>query len=141
VDLPVTLRPRPSPTLALALFSAHGAVAAGLAASGLSVSLLLPAMAALAVSLAVSLWRHVVRTPVVALTLKSDGTLDVCCRDGRSGCVQVDPRTTVFPWLVVLSARLGDRRLALALPPDALGRNAHRQLRLWLSWKASAAAA
>jgi hypothetical protein len=140
VELPVTLRPRPSPTLALALSVAHGAVAAGLIASAPSAGLLVVSMAALVVSLAFNLWRHILRPPVLTLTLKSDGTLDVRCRDGLGGSAQLDSRTTVFPWLVVLSATLGDRRLALALPRDALGRDAHRQLRIWLCWKASAAA-
>lgn len=44
-------------------------------------------------------------------------------------------QTTVLPGLIVLLLRLGGRTTALSLPTDAMGTEAHRQLRLWLRWQ------
>ncbi len=136
--LPVTLRLKPSPTLAAALVFAHGLVAVGAAAMVRPLALLFPSLLLLALSLAFTLRRHILRPPLLALTLKADGALEVEFSDGRRGVVQVRPQTTVFPWLVALLLRSEGHGLALALPPDALAGEGHRQLRLWLRWRASA---
>ncbi|MDD5250552.1 MAG: hypothetical protein PHY45_16365 [Rhodocyclaceae bacterium] len=141
MQLPVTLRLKPSPALAGALVLAHGVVAFGAVATALPGALMLPSLLLLALSLAITLRRHVLRPPLQALTLKADGELEVQCSDGRCGAAAIHPQTAVFSWLVTLQLRIDGRNVALALPPDALEAEGHRQLRLWLRWKASAATA
>lgn len=138
--LPVILEIRASPMLATALFLAHGLVALETASAGLPGMLAASVLSLILLSLGFSIWRYVYRPPVQALRLKADGTLEVDCR-GAGCAARLDPRTTVFPWLVVLLLEIGNRKVSLALPPDALGRDGHRRLRLWLGWKASAATA
>ncbi|MGE5466828.1 MAG: protein YgfX [Ignavibacteria bacterium] len=139
--LPVTLYLKPSPTLGAALVAAHALVALGIALTGLPLVAVLVALLAIVLSLRHTLHRHVLRAPLVALTLRSDGMLEAKRRDGSLLTARVVPDTTVFPWLVVLLLEGEGIRSRLALPPDALGGAAHRQLRLWLRWRASAAAA
>jgi len=138
VQLPVTLRLNPSPILASTLVLAHGLAALGIVLAGMSQDIVLSAVVLLALSLGFNLRRSVFRSPVRALILKADGTLDVECRDGSCSTAQINPQTTVFPWLVALLLRAEGRNMALALLPDALGREGHRQLRLWLRWRANA---
>lgn len=139
--LPVTLELKTSPTLAVALVLAHGIALLGAILARPPLLLLLLAAGLLGLSLAVTLRRRVFRLPVKGLVLKADGLLEAVGPDGSSHFAQVDRQTTVFPWLIALLLRIDGRKVALALPPDALGREGHRQLRLWLRWKASAAAA
>ncbi len=126
--------------LAIALLLSHGLAALETVSAELPGTLAAPLLALILLSLGFATWRYVYRLPVQALTLKADGTLEADCR-GAWCSARIDPRTAVFPWLVVLLLRIGDRKISLALPPDALGREGHRQLRLWLGWKASAATA
>ncbi len=84
--------------------------------------------------------RLVCRGDIVALTPRADGRLIVARRDGGSAEADVEADTMVSPWLVVLRLRSGGRRESLAIPPAATGPEAHRQLRVWLRWRASAAA-
>ncbi len=141
MQLPVTLTIKPSRSLAVALCLAHAAVGTAALLFDLSPMPLLGALGLLAGSLAFSLRRHVLQIPFRTLTLKADGTLEVLGRDGVRQTASVDPGTTVFPWLVALLLKTGDAATALALPPDALNGDGHRQLRLWLRWKANAAEA
>lgn len=138
MQLPVTLTLKPSRILATLLVLAHGLVVAE--AASLPGTIAAPVVILVLLSLVLSLRRHAYRLPVSALTLKADGTLEVEGRASR-GIVEVDRRTTVHSWLVILLLRSGNRGVSLVLPPDALGSEAHRQLRLWLRWKASAARA
>jgi len=135
--LPVTLRLQSSRRLAAALALAHAAALGGLMAAGIPVAAKLMAAAALAGSL--SFWLRRVRSPLfAALTLRADGQVEASRHDGSSTALQVLSDTTVLPWLVVLRLRGDDGVVALALPPDALD-GGHRELRLWLRRKASAA--
>jgi hypothetical protein len=141
VRLPVTLEFKSSRTLGAALVLAHLAVAFGAVRTGLPVPVLLASCIFLVASLAFNLRRSVLRLPFVALTLRTDGLLEVRNREGNLGIAEVLPQTTVFPWLVVMLLRVEDREIALTLPPDSLEGEGHRLLRLWLRWKATAAAA
>jgi toxin CptA len=136
VQLPVTLVLKQSRALAAALTAAHILAAAGL------VPTTLPAPAKLIAGLfiALSLVRCLRRRPAVSLRLKTDGTLEIERPDGARQEACVLPGTTVFPWLVVLSLRVGGRKESLTLPMDALGVDGQRQLRLWLRWKAGSTA-
>ena len=136
--LPVTLHFRPSVRLAAALVVAHAAAALGLAATATPVVAKAAGLFSLAFSLAVALRRHV-RPRFAALTLRADGQVEVWRHDGTPAGLQVDARTTVLPWLVVLLLRGDQGKVALALPPDGLAAGDHRQLRLWLRWKAAPA--
>lgn len=136
MQLPVTLRLKPSPMLAVALVLAHGLAAIGLVPASLPPVLRLSCWLALACSLAFSLRRHVFRLPVHVLTLKADGHMEIERHGGEPVEVRIRPHTTVFPWLAVLLLQIGKERVALTLPPDALDAGGHRQLRLWLLWRA-----
>lgn len=93
----------------------------------------------LAAVLALSLTMAVRRSHwAAALTLNGDGRLSLLRVDGRSLDCQVERATTVLPWLIVLLVRTAATTEALVLPVDALGREGHRQLRLWLRWKVNA---
>jgi hypothetical protein len=125
--------------MAVALILAHGIALAGAILTRLPLVLIVSAAALLCVSLTLTLRRSVFRLPLRELVLKADGLLEAIEPDGASNMAQVDRQTTVFPWLIALLLRIDGRKVALVLPPDALGREGHRQLRLWLRWKASAA--
>ena len=137
--LPVTLTLRSSVTLTAVLFLVHG-----LAAIMVLVTDLPPVFKlALWIALAFSNWRSVLVHALrrgehvpVAITLRSDGELEVAYRNGELARVVVDDRTTVFSWLVVLLVNRDGRTIALTLPHDALEEESHRQLRLWLRWVA-----
>ena len=90
-------------------------------------------------SLAFNLRRHVLRPGIRALTLKADGSLEIERRGGVRSQARVSPRTTVLSWLVVLQFDMDGKISALTLPRDALTDSDHRQLRLWLRWKAASA--
>jgi hypothetical protein len=136
--LPVTLSVRGSRMLMIALAVVHLVVAVGFVAIDLPTfgKLLLVAM------LGLSFARVVRRRGMVrALTLGADGRLTLVRVDGSATTCEVDYATTVFSWLIVLRARTAAGMESLTLPIDALGTEAHRQLRLWLNWKASVAEA
>lgn len=86
--------------------------------------------------------RLLCRRDVVALKLGAGGRLSIAHSDGSFIEADVHPQTTVFPWLVVLRYRAGGRRIeSLTVPQAAMDVEAHRQLRLWLKWKAKVGAA
>lgn len=136
MQLPVTLRLKTSRSLVAALAVAHALAAGGLLATSLGGSVKIAVVLALALSLAPTWHRFVLRPCLVALTLKADGQIEATKRDGTTTTLQVDTRSTVLSWLVVLRLRGGDGPFALTLPPDALPGDDHRLLRLWLRWKA-----
>ena len=132
---PITLAVRASRKLVAALCVAHALAGVGLLPSELPVAAKLLLLVILTLSLVLAV-RRSGRT--AALTLNTDGRLSLLRLDGSSLDGQVDPATTVFPWLVVLLVRTAEKTEALVLPVDALGGEGHRQLRLWLRWKANA---
>lgn len=77
---------------------------------------------------------------IVALTLCPDGRLKIERRDGTRDEAEVEPATTVFTRLVILRLRVAGRVESLVLPRTATGAEAHRQLRVWLQWRAMRAA-
>ena len=140
MSLPVTIPLRPSRRLALLLGMAHLAALA----VAWPVALALPFKLLLATGIAASalywLWR--VRSPeVAALHLGRAGQIEVETKVGAREAATVLPQSTVLPGLVVLLLRRDGRRCALALPlpTDASGPQAHRRLRLWLKWQAGPA--
>lgn len=73
---------------------------------------------------------------VAGLHLRADGRLEVERSDGTRSEADVDASTTVFVSLIVLRYRSGGRLESLALPPAAVGKEAHRRLRVWLRCRA-----
>jgi hypothetical protein len=131
--LPVTLQVRRSLGLVAAIFLAHVLAGIGLWPAAVPLAL----KAAVWVALAISLAMFVRRRPVAALTLNANGQLSLFRVDGSSVECRIDPATTIFPWLVVLLVKTVEKTEALVLPVDALGAEGHRQLRIWLKWKAN----
>lgn len=82
--------------------------------------------------------RVLCRGDILALTLLPDGRLCVGRRDGLQSEAVVERGTTVFPSLVILRLRTDDCIETLVLPTTATGAEAHRRLRVWLKWRASA---
>jgi hypothetical protein len=134
--LPVTLQLRRSASLTFAQVGAHALV--GLALIPVSMPLL--AKIALWAALGFSLLYVLRPCPFISLSLKADGRLELTRRDGVADDCRPLPATTVFARLVILVAKRDQGIDVLVLPTDALGREGHRQLRLWLRWKADAAA-
>jgi hypothetical protein len=84
--------------------------------------------------------RLLCRGDIVALLLGTEGRLGIERRDGTRDEAAIDSRTTIFNSLVVLRFRVGGYNESLVLPRSSLGNDAHRQLCVWLKWRASAAA-
>jgi hypothetical protein len=89
----------------------------------------------LVISLMIMLGRQR-RQPVTALILGKRGELEVQTKVGARETAAIGPLTTIFPGLIVLWLDCGGKRIALPLFPDALGADQHRQLRVWLQWRA-----
>lgn len=109
---------------------------------GIGLSLLrlpLPAKLAiwfiLSLSLSRLLWQRRLSLPA-ALKLQADGGLALIDFGGVVTECRVQPDTTVMPWLIVLRYQAVGKVDSLVLPVDALGAEAHRQLRTWLRWRA-----
>jgi len=126
---------RRSRGLVIALSVAHVLTGAGLWPTALPLAMKLTLAAVLALSLTMAVRRS---HWVANLTLNGDGRLSLLRTDGRSLDCQVERATTVLPWLIVLLVRTAATNEALVLPVDALGREGHRHLRLWLRWKVNA---
>jgi hypothetical protein len=80
------------------------------------------------------------RGDITALTLYADGRLLIERNDGMQLEAVVEPESTQFTCLLILRLRVNDRVESLVLPRAAIGAEAHRRLRVWLKWKASAVA-
>jgi hypothetical protein len=135
VQLPLVLEVRRSPGFIAVLCLAHTVAAVGLLPVDLPFVAKSGLWVALAVSLAVLLGRG---RRVAAIVLRADGRLSLLGKDRPPLECQVDPATTVLPWLIVLLVKAGEKTVALILPADALGAEGHRQLRVWLKWRANA---
>ena len=77
-----------------------------------------------------------IRNPVVStLHLGRMGALEIEAKVGASETATILPQTTILPGLIVLLVRQHGRTRCLCLPIDAMGRQAHRRMRLWLKWQ------
>lgn len=124
---------RRSRALDVALGGAYLLVALGFALARMPI----PVKLGLALILALSLFRRLRTRQDLpqALKLLPDGSLTCVGADGSPANWRIDSTTTVLPWLVVLRLRGPTSRRTLVLPRDALGTEAHRQLRVWLRWR------
>jgi hypothetical protein len=131
--LPVTLRIHRPRSIDAALTLAH--VLTGLALT--PAILPMPLKLVVWVVLAISLFRLLLRRGLpTALKLDAAGRLFLLAEDGAATEYQIDPATSVMPWLVVLRLKTGRTSDSLVLPVDAIGAEGHRQLRAWLRWRA-----
>jgi hypothetical protein len=89
----------------------------------------------LTLSLSRLVWLRRLSLPA-ALKLQADGKLALIDSQGVAMECRVQPETTVMPWLIVLRYKAPGKSQSLVLPVDALGSEAHRQLRTWLRWRA-----
>jgi hypothetical protein len=114
---------------------AHLLVGIGLSLLRLPLPARLAVWVVLSLSLSRLLWQQRRSLPS-ALKLHADGMLALIdARGGMTEC-RIQPDTTVMPWLVVLRYKTPRTIDSLVLPVDALGMDAHRQLRTWLRWRA-----
>ncbi|GAB2181604.1 hypothetical protein DLREEDagrD3_18270 [Denitratisoma sp. agr-D3] len=129
---------RPSASLTAFLFFGH--------ALALAVAVLLPlsalSHAGLAAAVLVSLgWqvRQGRRPVVIGLEIGPGAALSWQGVDGAWQTGSLRGQSLVLPYLVLLrvGAPEGGRTVSLVLPPDAVGEDAHRQLRRWLLWAGS----
>lgn len=136
MQLPMTMELRPSVSLAAVLLLGHGLALVGV----LPCNLPLIAKGLLILLLVLSCTHGVVRHAwhrncPGALTLRRDGRMELVWSDGRAFELDVDSRTMVHPWLIVLRLRSGRWMENLVLSSDVLGADNHRKLRVWLRWK------
>jgi hypothetical protein len=119
-----------------ALTIAHLLVGIGLSLLRLPLPARLAVWIILSLSLSRLLWQQRRSVPS-ALKLHADGMLTLI--DGQGGTTEcrVRPDTTVMPWLIVLRYKAAGTIDSLVLPLDAVGAEGHRQLRVWLRWRAS----
>lgn len=136
MKLPVTIPLRPSPALAVAAACAHGAALAALLPLELRLELRAALTAAILVS-AAWMMRRALHPKYAALTLAANGSAEIVRLDGDREAVGVHGQTTVLSAGIVLLMRRQGGIEPLTLLPDATGRQAHRQLRLWLRWRAA----
>jgi toxin CptA len=133
--LPLRLQLKPSRCYFLFLASGH--ILAGVAVCLLPLPMLVRASAVLLLPmLMLCYWRG--RSGwMPSLLLRSDGKLELEQR-GESVLAEVGTSTVVWPGLIVLHLQVEEgRQKPLVLFPDGLaGIDDHRNLRVWLRWRA-----
>ena len=134
MQLPLRLQLKPSRSYFVFLASGH--ILAGVAVCLLPLpGLLRLGLVALLGLLLLRQWHSVSRV-LPSLLLRRDGKVEL--QNGTAAPVLsgVGKSTVIWSWLVVLHLQPEDgpvRRLIL-FPDGLVGRDAHRQLRLWLRW-------
>lgn len=141
MEHPVQLELQPSRLLLGLLAALHLAALGSLVPLALPWWLKLAGAAIIAASAVAAIRRHALLAAPVSvyeLALGADGSVVAGRRDGGRLTASVSPRSTGFPWLVVvLLAAPGARRLLpVVILPDALPAQEFRSLRSWLRWVA-----
>ena len=134
---PLSVSPKPSRRLLLIQSLAHAVAAAAVLAATIPSWL----AAVLLLLIGASLARMRLVAPVAALLLRGDGRLETVGADGTASEAAVHPHTLVLSFLVVVLYRQDGRLRSLTLLADSLAAEDFRQLRLWLSWRSTAAKA
>jgi hypothetical protein len=130
----MTIPLQPSRRLSLALALAH--LVALLVIWSLSLPLLYKVLLAAGIATsALQAWLRYRHPVVAALHIGKAGELEIETSVGARDTATVMAQTTVLPGMILLLRR-GGQTTALPLPTDASGFHAHRQLRLWLKWRA-----
>lgn len=137
MQLPITLKLRPSRKLALLLFVTHLAALFVLGSIELPdwIRLVLPFL------ILISLWNglnHMYGARrIVLLTIRDKEVLEYVRLNGESGEAGIDLQSTVSLLLTVILLKQKKRLEALVLLPDSLSHEDYRCLRLWLHWQTS----
>jgi hypothetical protein len=76
----------------------------------------------------------------VALRRLTDGRWSMFHADGRTCVGHLHRGSVAHPWLCVVVIADGWRRMQVTIPADALSRDDHRRLRVWLRWCPTACA-
>jgi toxin CptA len=134
---PLSVSLKPSRRLLLIQSLAHAVAAAAVLAATIPSWL----AAVLLLLIGASLARMRLVAPVAALLLRGDGRLETVGADGTASEAAVHPHTLVLSFLVVVLYRQDGRLRSLTLLADSLAAEDFRQLRLWLSWRSTAAKA
>ena len=129
--LPLLIESRPSSLARVLLVLLHLAALAALFLTELPNFVQLTGVVILGASLAAG--RR--PTPQRVLRAHRDGKLEIR-RDSTWKPLVLQADSVALPWLILLRWREGQHHHRLALPADALSRDDHRRLRVWLRWKA-----
>ena len=138
--LPHRLEFRSSTYLAMALGLLHLAALASLVPLQIPIWLKLALVAAIGVSVVVSVRRHAQLRAAISireLVLKADGSVEGLRNDGGRFDARVSRQTAILSWMIVLLLELPGSRslLPLVIMPDSLPVEDGRILRSWLRWK------
>jgi toxin CptA len=137
---PLRLRLKRSKSLALLLCAVHALAGAALWASPLPALASVAGSALLALSAALSVRRHALRTTpgsVVELELYEDCTLSACTGDGRWLQYRIAGSSFCSRMLTVLNLR-GESAWevhSVLISADSVDPDAFRRLRVWLRWR------
>jgi len=137
MQLPISVKLRPSRNLALLLVAMH-AVALLVVSS---LELLVWIKLALLLLIAISAWNcrkywHGTQR-IILLNLRDKGALAYVRLNGATGDAGVHRQSTVTPWLTVILLKSGKGLEVLVLLPDALNLDDYRRLRVWLRWQSA----
>jgi toxin CptA len=137
MQLPISVKLRPSRNLALLLVAMHAV--ALLIVSDLE--LVVWIKLALLLLIAISAWNcrkywHGAQR-IILLSLRDKGALAYVRLNGATGDASVDRQSTVTPWLTVILLKSGKGLESLVLLPDALNPDDYRRLRVWLRWQSA----
>jgi len=137
MQLPISVKLRPSRNLALLLVATH-AVALLVVSS---LELLVWIKLVLLFPMAISAWNcrkywHGAEQ-IILLNLRDKGALAYVRMNGATGDASVHRQSTVTPWLTVILLKSGKGLESLVLLPDALNPDDYRRLRVWLRWQSA----
>ncbi len=134
-QLPITLELSPSYRLSFLLAVAHGLGLAAVTLVFLPLGIKLALILLVLASACLNLLRLFGPHRFVSLTLRGDGILEFCRKDGSHGEASIHRHSAVTPLMTVLLLCTEGRSEALVLLPDAIAAEDFRLLRLWLRWR------
>ena len=136
MQLPLRLQLKPSRSCFVFLASGH--ILAGVAVCFLPFAGLIRAGSVLLLALLLLRTWNSVSRGLPDLLLRRDGKLEWQVSGGNPVLAEIGGETLIWPWLVVLHLRTDEGRIRpqVLFADGLVGPDAHRQLRLWLRWRA-----
>jgi hypothetical protein len=138
--LPLILHPNPPRLVPLAVTAGHVLAVAMLWLSGLS-GLLWAAACLLLVASAFATLMRLKRNCLRTLILREEGGVELAFVDGRGAAGRIKSGSAVMTYLAILRLETDEGILMLPVSADMLNAEGFRQLRVWLRWAATPAAA
>lgn len=135
--LPLRLQLKPSRHYLMFLASGHAL--AGMAVCLFTLAWLVRLVLLLCLMfILLHLWRRAARD-LPQLLLRADGKIEVVPASGSGLLTEPGDDTLVWPWLVILHLQDSPSGAFLPVFADGLtgGKDAHRQLRVWLRWRSA----